>query len=136
MPSGIHDYTLILEHRQLTEALRKALCATIQTVVHPDVLLWIHDYAIILVVGTGMAQHSGYIQTILQPLASAGDTVSNINTGASQIYYMLGNSRTSALRAVKALYNAFLLPINQRLEVQTVWYSYKKLLALLIVSFY
>ena len=41
-----------------------------------------------------------------------------INEGASQISLMLGTSRESANRAVKAIYNAFFIPINQRLEVQ------------------
>ena len=118
MPSGIDDLTIILDDRQLTEAKRKAICAEIQEVVHPDVLKWIDDYAIIMVVGEGMAQRTGLIQTILQPLASAGVHVSMINEGASQISLMLGTSRESANRAVKAIYNAFFIPINQRLEVQ------------------
>lgn len=117
MPSGIDDLTIILDDRQLNEAKRKAVCDEIQTAVHPDVLKWIDDYAIIMVVGEGMAQRTGLIQTILQPLASAGVHVSMINEGASQISLMLGTSRESANRAVKAIYNAFFIPINQRLEV-------------------
>jgi len=117
MPSGIDDLTIILDDRQLNEAKRKAVCDEIQAAVHPDVLKWIDDYAIIMVVGEGMAQRTGLIQTILQPLASAGVHVSMINEGASQISLMLGTSRESANRAVKAIYNAFFIPINQRLEV-------------------
>ena len=67
MPSGIDDLTIILDDRQLTEAKRKTICAEIQAAVHPDVLKWIDDYAIIMVVGEGMAQRTGLIQTILQP---------------------------------------------------------------------
>ncbi|KLI75356.1 MULTISPECIES: aspartate kinase [Lacticaseibacillus] len=117
MPSGIDDLTIILDDRQLNEVKRKAVCDEIQAAVHPDVLKWIDDYAIIMVVGEGMAQRTGLIQTILQPLASAGVHVSMINEGASQISLMLGTSRESANRAVKAIYNAFFIPINQRLEV-------------------
>ena len=117
MPSGIDDLTIILDDRQLNEAKRKAVCDEIQAAVHPDVLKWIDDYAIIMVVGEGMAQRTGLIQTILQPGASAGVHVSMINEGASQISLMLGTSRESANRAVKAIYNAFFIPINQRLEV-------------------
>lgn len=117
MPSGIDDLTIILDDRQLNEAKRKAVCDEIQAAVHPDVLKWIDDYAIIMVVGEGMAQRTGLIQTILQPLTSAGVHVSMINEGASQISLMLGTSRESANRAVKAIYNAFFIPINQRLEV-------------------
>ncbi|QVI34856.1 aspartate kinase [Lacticaseibacillus chiayiensis] len=117
MPSGIDDLTIILDDRQLNEAKRKAVCDEIQAAVHPDVLKWIDDYAIIMIVGEGMAQRTGLIQTILQPLASAGVHVSMINEGASQISLMLGTSRESANRAVKAIYNAFFIPINQRLEV-------------------
>jgi aspartate kinase len=117
MPSGIDDLTIILDDRQLTEAKRKTICAEIQAAVHPDVLKWIDDYAIIMVVGEGMAQRTGLIQTILQPLATAGVHVSMINEGASQISLMLGTSRESANRAVKTIYNAFFIPINQRLEV-------------------
>lgn len=116
MPSGIDDLTLILDDTQLDAATKTALCADIKRVLQPDVLEWIDDYAIIMVVGEGMAAHTSLIQTILQPLAAEHIHVSMINQGASQISLMLGTDQKDAARAVQAIYRTFFIPVNQRLE--------------------
>ncbi len=116
MPSGIDDLTVIIDNRQLTPELRTTLCQEIQAKMHPDVLQWIDDYAITMVVGEGMAKRIGLIQRVLTPLVTAGVHVTMINEGASQISLMLGTSKTQANTAVRAIYNAFFIPVNQQME--------------------
>lgn len=116
MPSGIDDLTVIIDNRQLTPELRTTLCQEIQEKMQPDVLQWIDDYAITMVVGEGMAKRIGLIQRVLQPLVAADVHVTMINEGASQISLMLGTSKTQANAAVRAIYNAFFIPVNQQLE--------------------
>lgn len=116
MPSGIDDLTIIFDNRQLTPDLRTTLCQEIQAKMHPDVLQWIDDYAITMVVGEGMAKRIGLIQRVLTPLVMANVHVTMINEGASQISLMLGTSKTQANTAVQAIYNAFFIPVNQQME--------------------
>ena len=116
MPSGIDDLTVILDNRQLTPALRTTLCQEIQAKLHPDVLEWIDDYAITMIVGEGMAKRIGLIQRVLTPLVNREVHVTMINEGASQISLMLGTSKTQAKAAVQAVYNAFFIPVNQQME--------------------
>lgn len=116
MPSGIDDLTIIIDSRQLTPDMRTELCQEIQDKMHPDVLQWIDDYAITMVVGEGMAKRIGLIQRVLAPLVQAGVHVTMINEGASQISLMLGTSKRQANAAVKAIYNAFFIPVNQQME--------------------
>lgn len=117
MPSGIDDLTVILDAKQLDENKRQAVTQEIQAELQPDTLRWLDDYAITMVVGEGMAARTGLIQYMLQPLAAAGIHVMMLNEGASQISVMIGTSREQSAAAVRAIYNAFFIPINQRLEV-------------------
>ncbi|UQS82519.1 aspartate kinase [Bombilactobacillus folatiphilus] len=107
MPSGIDDLTVIFDRRQFTPAIKQAMCQEIQATLQPDQLEWIDDYAILMVVGEGMANKVGVVQKIIDSLAQNQIGLHMINQGASRISIMLGTKQADAPKAVQAIYHTF-----------------------------
>lgn len=120
MPSGIDDLTIIFDRSQLDSDTIKKMCHDIQVELNPDMLDWIDDYAIIMVVGEGMRARVGTIENIIRPLAEHDIPVHMINQGASRISIMLGTRQSDADAAVKYIYQHFFKedPSVNQLEYQ------------------
>ncbi|MCM0583436.1 aspartate kinase [Weissella diestrammenae] len=107
MPTGIDDLSIIFDKQLSSPAQFAAMRADIARELHPDILEWYDDYAVIMVVGEGMANNPHIINDILTPLSQNNIKISMINQGASRISVMLG------------------LPVNQaQLAVQTIYYHF------------
>lgn len=106
MPSGIDDLTIIFDQTQLTPETIANIIAEIKVAVKPDVLEWIADYAIIMVVGEGMRNQIGGVEHIVAPLAANDIGIQMINQGASRISVMLGVKQELAEAAVRVIYAA------------------------------
>ena len=107
MPSGIDDITIIFDKKELDDELVDIICNEIQEEINPDRLEWIDNYAITMVVGEGMRNHTGVINDILNPLAEEHIAVPMINQGASRIAIMIGTYNQDADTAVRAIYHRF-----------------------------
>lgn len=107
MPSGIDDITIIFNRKFLNDQLIDLICNEIQSLINPDQLEWIDDYAIIMIVGEGMKKQFGVSATILSSLKKNDITPQMINQGASQISIMLGTKKEEANLAVKTIYQDF-----------------------------
>ena len=107
MPSGIDDITIIFDKQFLTEEIVDELCTRIQKEIEPDRLEWIRNYAIIMMVGEGLAKRVGIIAPALQSLYDKGIDIQMVNQGASRISFMLGTKREDVDAAVKAIYDRF-----------------------------
>ncbi|QBO37049.1 aspartate kinase [Periweissella cryptocerci] len=106
MPSGIDDLTIIFDKTQLTAETAANIMQEIQDAVKPDVLEWLDDYAIIMVVGEGMRAKVGVVDHIIAPLAANNIGVQMLNQGASRISVMIGVKQELAEAAVRAIYAA------------------------------
>lgn len=107
MPSGIDDITIVFDKTLLTPPLIDIICNEIQEAVNPDRLEWLNDFALITVVGEGMAQTPTVPAEILGILAEEKIAVQMINQGASKIATMIGLAPADADRAVQVIYQHF-----------------------------
>lgn len=107
MPSGIDDLTIIFDRQQASDDNIHALCKEISAAVHPDKMRWIHNYAIIMVVGENMAKTVGSISKIIDPLADKKIPINMINQGASRISIMIGIDQQYTDDAVVSIYDQF-----------------------------
>ena len=73
----------------------------------PDSVIVTHDYAVIMVVGEGMAFSSGMLAKATGALAEHGINISMVNQGASEISFMIGIKSEDRDKEVKSLYKAF-----------------------------
>ena len=107
MPSGIDDITIVFDATKLTPALVDELCDQIQSTINPDRLEWLPHFALITVVGEGMATAPTTPAEVLATLAKEQIPVLMINQGASKIATMIGTDPADADRAVQAIYSHF-----------------------------
>ena len=107
MPSGIDDITIIFNRQFLNDQLIDLICSEIQSLINPDQLEWIDDYAIIMVVGEGMKYQESISAQILSALNEQNISPQMINQGASQISIMIGTKKEEADQVVKTIYKQF-----------------------------
>ena len=107
MPSGIDDITIIFNRQFLNDQLIDLICNEIQSLINPDQLEWIDDYAIIMIVGEGMKYEHGISSQILASLNKEDISPQMINQGASQISIMIGTKKEEADQVVKTIYKQF-----------------------------
>ncbi|MDT6979970.1 aspartate kinase [Levilactobacillus zymae] len=110
MPTGIDDLTVIFDRSKLDNATIKALCNDVHKTLDPDYLEWIDDYAIIMVVGEGIAHNIDTISKVIDALTQNNIAIHMINQGASQISIMLGVQSKDADNAVRYIYQTFFQP--------------------------
>jgi len=107
MPSGIDDLTVIFDRSKLDKDTIKNLCHDVKDVLQPDYLEWIDDYAIIMVVGEGIAHNVDTIGKIVDSLTNNNIAIHMLNQGASRISIMIGTQESDADNAVKQIYKTF-----------------------------
>ncbi|KRN99689.1 aspartate kinase [Companilactobacillus kimchiensis] len=107
MPSGIDDLTVIFDRTKLDKTTIKHLCHDVKEILQPDYLEWMDDYAIIMVVGEGIAHNVNTIGEIIDSLTKNNIAIHMINQGASRISIMIGIQESDADDAVKQIYKTF-----------------------------
>ncbi|AYE38648.1 aspartate kinase [Companilactobacillus zhachilii] len=107
MPSGIDDLTVIFDRSKLDKTTIKHLCHDVKEILQPDYLEWIDDYAIIMVVGEGIAHNVNTLGEIIDSLTKNNIAIHMINQGASRISIMIGIQESDADEAVKQIYKTF-----------------------------
>lgn len=107
MPSGIDDITIIFNRQFLNDQLIDLICNEIQSLINPDQLEWIDDYAIIMVVGEGMKYQEGISAQILSALNEQNISPQMINQGASQISIMIGTKKKKPIKLLKLFISNF-----------------------------
>ncbi|HIX35338.1 MAG TPA: aspartate kinase [Candidatus Limosilactobacillus merdigallinarum] len=107
MPSGIDDVTIIFNKDELQGDVVDQICNEIQAEVQPDRLEFYDDYALLEIVGEGMAGKPGVSAAILDALAKENIYVPMINKGASKISIMLGINEKDFEKAVQVVYERF-----------------------------
>ncbi|WP_125772345.1 aspartate kinase [Companilactobacillus furfuricola] len=107
MPSGIDDLTIIFDRSKLSQTTIKDLCNDIKETLDPDYMEWIDDYAIIMVVGEGIAHTVDTMGKIIDSLTQNNIAIHMINQGASRISIMIGTRMKDADKAVRHIYSTF-----------------------------
>lgn len=107
MPSGIDDLTVIFDRSKLDKDTIQKLCHDVKETLQPDYLEWIDDYAIIMVVGEGIAHNIGTIGKVIDSLTQNNIAIHMINQGASRISIMIGTRASDADNAVQQIYKTF-----------------------------
>lgn len=109
MPSGIDDLTVIFDRSKLDKNIIQRLCRDVKETLQSDYLEWIDDYAIIMVVGEGIAHNIGTIGKVIDSLTEHNIAIHMINQGASRISIMIGTRSSDADNAVKQIYKTFFI---------------------------
>ncbi|MFC6253251.1 aspartate kinase [Secundilactobacillus hailunensis] len=107
MPSGIDDLTVIMRQDQLTPELEDRLIRELVIALQPDEIHISHNYALLMVVGEGMADRTGIMSKATDALARQNVKLTMVNQGASEISMMFGIKQDEAQAAIKALYDTF-----------------------------
>lgn len=104
MPAGVDDLTIIFSQKQVIPAVQTAMTREIRAAVQPDVLRWIPNLAMVVVVGEGLAHRTDLVAQILTQLATVEIAPVIISQGAARINLTMGVDTTQAAAAIQALY--------------------------------
>ena len=108
VPSGIDTFTVIVHQSEFMEKEQRVISG-IHRAVSPDTLDLESDLALIAVVGRGMRATRGTAGRIFAALAHANINVKMIDQGSSELNIIIGVKNEDFERAVKAIYDIFVL---------------------------
>lgn len=108
VPSGIDTMTVYV-HQDEFEEKEQQVIAGIHRAVQPDFVEMESDLALIAVVGRGMKSQRGTAGRIFSALAHANVNVKMIDQGSSELNIIIGVSNDEFERAVKAIYDIFVI---------------------------
>ena len=108
VPSGIDTMTVFV-HQDEFEDKEQQVIAGIHRAVQPDFVEMESDLALIAVVGRGMKSQRGTAGRIFSALAHANVNVKMIDQGSSELNIIIGVANNEFERAVKAIYDIFVL---------------------------
>ncbi len=108
VPSGIDTMTVYV-HQDEFEEKEQQVIAGIHRAVQPDFVEMESDLALIAVVGRGMKSQRGTAGRIFSALAHANVNVKMIDQGSSELNIIIGVSNEEFERAVKAIYDIFVM---------------------------
>ena len=98
---------VIIRADKFSQTREKKVVSRIKRELAPDSVIVTRDYAVIMVVGEGMAFSSGMLAKATTALAAHGINISMVNQGASEISFMIGIKSEDRDKAVRALYESF-----------------------------
>ena len=107
IPSGIDSISVLIRSDRFPTAMEKKVVARIKRELSPDSIVVSRGYAVVMVVGEGMAFSAGMLAKATAALAEHGINISMVNQGASEISFMLVVRQEERDKAVRALYAAF-----------------------------
>jgi aspartate kinase len=108
VPSGIDTFTVIVDQSEFMEKEQRVISGLHRSV-SPDTLDLESDLALIAVVGRGMRENHGTAGRICAALTHAKVNIKMIDQGSSEMNIILGVKEKDFERAVKAIYDAFVL---------------------------
>ena len=107
IPSGIDSISVVIRGDKFTKPIENRVVARIKRELKPDSVLVTHNYAMLMVVGEGMAFSAGMLAKATSALAEHGINISMVNQGASEYSFMIGIKGEDRDKAVRALYKAY-----------------------------
>ena len=107
-PSGIDTFTVIVHQTEFMEK-EQSVISGLHRAVEPDTIDLESDLALIAVVGRGMRQMRGTAARIFAALSHAHINVKMIDQGSSELNIIIGVKNDDFERAVRAIYDIFVL---------------------------
>jgi aspartate kinase len=108
VPSGIDTFTVIVHQTEFMEKEQRVI-AGLHRAVSPDTIDLESNLALIAVVGRGMRATRGTAGRIFAALSHANVNVKMIDQGSSELNIIIGVKDDDFERAVKAIYDIFVL---------------------------
>jgi len=108
LPTGIDTMSVILSNSEL-EAHRDEIMERIEATCHPDSIDLSAGLALVATVGRGMVKTPGTAARLFTALAQAGINVRMIDQGSSELNIIVGIDEADFERAVRAIYDAFVV---------------------------
>jgi aspartate kinase len=108
MPSGIDTMTIFV-HQSEFEDHEQSVIAGIHRAVSPDVVELESDLALVAVVGRGMRANQGTAGRVFSALAHARVNVKMIDQGSSEWNIIIGVKNDDFEKAIRAIYDIFVL---------------------------
>jgi aspartate kinase len=108
MPSGIDTMSVIVHQSEFAEKEQEILSGLHRNV-NPDLIDIETDLALIAVVGRGMKSERGTAGRIFAALAHAHVNVKMIDQGSSELNIIIGVHERDFEKAVKAIYDIFVV---------------------------
>lgn len=106
-PSGIDDMSVIIRDAQLSDEKKEIVVNRVKEELHPDMVTFNRNFAMIMIVGEGLMRTIGIAQKATTALTDANVNIEMINQGSSDISIMFGIQSEGLNRAVQSLYHAF-----------------------------
>lgn len=106
MPSSIDTMTVLVD-QSVFEEKEQAVISGIQRAVQPDHIQLESDFALLAVVGRGMARARGTAGRIFSALAHANVNVKMIDLGSSELNIIIGVKNEEFETAIQAIYDIF-----------------------------
>jgi aspartate kinase len=108
MPSGIDTMTVFV-HQAEFEGKEQQVMSSLRRLANPDFMELEADLALIAVVGRGMKSQRGTAGCIFSALAHADINVRMIDQGSSELNIIIGVSNDDFEKAIKAIYDIFVV---------------------------
>ncbi|MCC8050860.1 MAG: aspartate kinase [Clostridiales bacterium] len=108
VPSGIDTFSVIVHQSEFMQK-EQSVISGIHRAVNPDTLDLESDLALIAVVGRGMRAMRGTAGRIFSALAHANINVKMIDQGSSELNIIIGVKDDDFERAIRAIYDIFVL---------------------------
>ncbi|MCD7813374.1 MAG: aspartate kinase [Lachnospiraceae bacterium] len=108
VPSGIDTFSVIIHQSEFMEK-EQSVISGLHRAVSPDTLELESDLALIAVVGRGMKAMRGTAGRIFSALAHANINVKMIDQGSSELNIIIGVRNEDFERAIRAIYDIFVL---------------------------
>lgn len=112
IPSGIDTISIVLSKKKLNGKLDEII-EDMQRKLDPDSLDVYEDMSLIATVGRGMNKRLGVSATLFSALSKAGVNIRMIDQGSSELNIIVGVTNSDFEKAIRAIYEAFVSPIEQ-----------------------
>ncbi len=112
-PSGIDTMTVFVHQNEFMDK-EQSVVASLRRLVSPDMIDIEGELALLAVVGRGMKSTRGTAGRIFSALAHADVNVRMIDQGSSELNIIIGVRNDDFERAIRAIYDMFVLPVQDR----------------------
>lgn len=107
MPSGVDTVCVVIKEQYLANGVEDKIIRAIKNQLKPDFVHVDHDLTMLMVVGEGMCNTPGMFAKACAALAAKGISLSIVNSGSSEVSFMVAIRKKDRDVAVRALYQAF-----------------------------
>lgn len=107
MPSGVDTICVVMKEQYLANGVEEKIVRAIKNQLKPDFVHIDHDLTMLMVVGEGMCNTPGMFARACAALAEKGISLSMVNSGSSEVSFMVAIRKKDRDIAVRALHKAF-----------------------------